>query len=934
MALLIHSLVAVAAFMTGRTVRDALFLAHSHRSDLAWMYVAASLAVAIAGLLYGPVAQNFRRDLVAGVSAALFALFFFALWRIEAHGSDWVYPVLYVAVEVMGALTLLQFWTLANELFNPREAKRLYGLIGAGGTAGNILFGFLNARIATAAGASSLLPVCAALLVATATVSIWVGRLGRERLVARAAAGKLGGSAPSGPIADLRSSSHLRTVAWLAAVTFFTTTVVDYEFKVVAADSLSRDGLAAFFAYFHAGVGVLGLGLQLFGTGALLARVGVIGALAVLPLSLGGAHLLFAAVPALWTATLAKGADGLFRYSVNDATSQMLYLPLGPRARVAGKAFIDAVVKPLSIGLGGLGLVLYSRGLSGSPAVLGGAVVVLCAVWLALVASLRPEYLRSLQGTLRGLRGERESSRDGEFPAFSARLREALESGQPTQLLDALALLPQLHDLEVDHRAEELLDHPMAEVRIAALGYYAQRQTLRFANSIFRKFEDSEPKVRAAAVEAFCAIGRDKAVRSVRPFLADPEPEVRGAAITGMIRYGGLDGVLIAAEALKTLIAHSEPRMRQLAARVLGAIGVTHFYQPVLELMNDPELQVRREAVRTAGVLRSPELVIPLLYKTRSRSTAREATASLAAFGTSVLPTLAKVLGNRLEESPVRQGAARVLGRLRSPEAAELLAASLEEPDEDVREALFEGLARTVRAGHRFHERSRVEAALERELSRAFSALQAAEVLGLDASGGTLPPSASSPLEGARALLGTAMFEKMARIEHRLFLLLGALHPDADMAQIHVSIRAAGSNESRRRRANAVELLDNLLSRELKRKVLPLVDEMPRAARLEAVATALRLPSLGPAEARAQLCADESPWVRACALWVLESELGTAAEALLLAASGDLDEVVREVCLVCLWRSAPGAGSVLAETRLEDEALAVRRQAQRISGRA
>jgi hypothetical protein len=55
----------------------------------------------------------------------------------------------------------------------------------------------------------------------------------------------------------------------------------------------------------------------------------------------------------LWAASLAKGADTLFRYSVNDATTQILYLPAPAQVRVSAKAFIDGVVKPMSIGVAG-----------------------------------------------------------------------------------------------------------------------------------------------------------------------------------------------------------------------------------------------------------------------------------------------------------------------------------------------------------------------------------------------------------------------------------------------------------------------------------------------------------------------------------------------------------------------------------------------------
>src|SRR5829696_33612 len=127
LALFFHSLFAVGAFLTGRTVRDALFLANMDKAQLSWMYVASAIAVTVTGLIYGPLASRIRRHTMALGSATLFGLLFVGLWFLEATHARWVYPVLYVYVEVMGALVLVQFWTLANELFNAREAKRLYG---------------------------------------------------------------------------------------------------------------------------------------------------------------------------------------------------------------------------------------------------------------------------------------------------------------------------------------------------------------------------------------------------------------------------------------------------------------------------------------------------------------------------------------------------------------------------------------------------------------------------------------------------------------------------------------------------------------------------------------------------------------------------------------------------------------------------------------
>ena len=112
-------------------------------------------------------------------------------------------------------------------------------------------------------------------------------------------------------------------------------------------------------------------------------------------------------------------------------------------------------------------------------------------------------------------------------------LERALASTDEQEVINALALLPQLDKPALDPIVEPLLEHPSATVRARALEYFGHRQTMRFANSAFRRFEDPDPAVRAAAIDAFCAMGRDKAVRSVKPFLTDPDPRIRAPRSRG-----------------------------------------------------------------------------------------------------------------------------------------------------------------------------------------------------------------------------------------------------------------------------------------------------------------------------------------------------------------------------------------------------------------
>jgi hypothetical protein len=306
---------------------------------------------------------------------------------------------------------------------------------------------------------------------------------------------------------------------------------------------------------------------------------------------------------------------------------------------------------------------------------------------------------------------------------------------------------------------------------------------------------------------------------------------------------------------------------------------------------------------------------------------------ALSAYGPSIAPTLAKVLANKKENVAIRRSVARVLGRLEALEAVSILTPHLDEPDEELRMRLYRALARVAKSGRLpGSDRKQVEAALEQELQRAYQALASGEALGLGNGPDAKTPRGGAP--AASALLASALGDKVLRTEQRLFLLLSVLHPGAGMEHIWAGIRDASEGQAARRRANAVELLDNLLDRRLKRRLLPLVEDVPRAQKLKAVEDLW--PNLldSPEEVVLALCGDENAWVRSCALYYAAETKTLAAIPLIEAAGADAHLVVRETALLAVERAAPDRAGALAKARLGDESLIVRRQAQRIAHEA
>src|SRR2546429_7545728 len=170
-----YAATAIGAVVVGRSVRDALYLAEKAKEQggaaqgLAGMYVFSSIAIVVVSYAYARIADKFPRGLLNAAGALVCAAFCAAFWAlIRLYNQPWVYAALYIFVEAMGSLVVIQFWTMANDVFHAREAKRLFGLIGAGGTIANVVFGLLVSRYARRIGAPNLLWLMVAQLVACA----------------------------------------------------------------------------------------------------------------------------------------------------------------------------------------------------------------------------------------------------------------------------------------------------------------------------------------------------------------------------------------------------------------------------------------------------------------------------------------------------------------------------------------------------------------------------------------------------------------------------------------------------------------------------------------------------------------------------------------------------------------------------------------------
>ncbi|HEX9102444.1 MAG TPA: Npt1/Npt2 family nucleotide transporter, partial [Polyangia bacterium] len=242
-----------------------------------------------------------------------------------------------------------EFWLLANDLFDAREAKRLFPIIGGGAILGGLVGGATPGWLAKPLGAGNLLYIVAVELVVSALLShlAWKRRRPEvQREVKEAPTPKLAEG-----LAILRKNRYVRLIAAMLLCMTVSYTIVQWQYKGIAKIHFGgrRDDMAAFFGLFAAVLNLATFVLQILGTPRLLRRWGVGFGLRVLPTGFGlGALVLVATavlpIPMLGAAAVAMLFCDGFRFSVDKASTELLYLPIPRAVKDQVKPFIDTFV--------------------------------------------------------------------------------------------------------------------------------------------------------------------------------------------------------------------------------------------------------------------------------------------------------------------------------------------------------------------------------------------------------------------------------------------------------------------------------------------------------------------------------------------------------------------------------------------------------------
>ena len=162
----------VAAFLLAKPIRNSLYLREYGPYKLVYAYAAVPLALSLFIPIYGRLAAR-----VGSRTATTGTLVFFSLnvlafwWAFRTYKFDLLPGIFYVWVNCFGVIAPVQAWSFANSLFDARQARRLFGLIGAGASFGAISGGVMaRYMVEPVGGTVNMMLVLAALIMLAAVI--------------------------------------------------------------------------------------------------------------------------------------------------------------------------------------------------------------------------------------------------------------------------------------------------------------------------------------------------------------------------------------------------------------------------------------------------------------------------------------------------------------------------------------------------------------------------------------------------------------------------------------------------------------------------------------------------------------------------------------------------------------------------------------------
>jgi ATP:ADP antiporter, AAA family len=317
------------------------------REKLADIWIITAIVSVLIIPLYGAIVARVRRSVflpaMYGFVAVVLAVVGFELQGDQINLASGKF--FYVFISVVNLFLLSIFWSFLLELFNTGQSKRLFGIIAAGGSAGALVGPGISSLTVGSIGNNGVLFVGAALFVVAIfcqrlLLGIWHDRAGADRGEER----PIGGNVFAGVTLIVRSPYLIGIVLFVAMISAVNTFLYFEQLRLVEVNYPEITDRTRVFAGLDSLVQTLTVLSQIFITGRIAQRFGVVALIMFVPLVMVGGFLAIAATGTLTVLAIVFVLRRAMEYAFVRPGREMLWSPLDKETKYKAKNTVDVPV--------------------------------------------------------------------------------------------------------------------------------------------------------------------------------------------------------------------------------------------------------------------------------------------------------------------------------------------------------------------------------------------------------------------------------------------------------------------------------------------------------------------------------------------------------------------------------------------------------------
>jgi ATP:ADP antiporter, AAA family len=344
---------AFTAYMILRPVRETMGITSgvSNLPSLFWGTLAATL---ITQPIFGWLTSRYRRTVFLPWVYGFFALNLlgFYVWFHFAADHTWIARAFFIWITVFALFVPSVFWSLMADIFRPEQAKRLYGFLAAGTSAGGVVGPFIAATLAPVVGTINLLLFSMVFLAASIFciryLTMWHARAVAAHQAAAEVRGDvnqpLGGSLWAGFTLVAKSPYLLSIAAFVLLLSWASTFLYLQQAELVEKALPNRDQQTQLFGWVDFTVQSLSLVIQLFALSRFTKWLRLSTVIMMAPILMVFGYSALALFPVLPVLLVVMVVRRVGEYALVRPCREMLFTSVDRETKYKAKNFVDTAV--------------------------------------------------------------------------------------------------------------------------------------------------------------------------------------------------------------------------------------------------------------------------------------------------------------------------------------------------------------------------------------------------------------------------------------------------------------------------------------------------------------------------------------------------------------------------------------------------------------